>query len=206
MDYAAFFAAIRPHMRRGRLTSAQVQGMEALIKQGVAMAQPLSFIAYVLATADHETGQRMVPVREGFCKTNAGSIKAVTKLYNKGIIRTNYALPQKPYGHSYYGRGLVQLTWKNNYLKTGKRLGYDLVKDPDLMLDLDISVEAIWDGMIFGTYRKHKLADKLPQTVKPTLKQFISARNIINGDTRKNGYRIAVRARHYYDALRKGTE
>jgi predicted chitinase len=31
---------------------------------------------------------------------------------------------------AYYGRGLVQLTWRNNYKKMGDLLGLDLVHHP----------------------------------------------------------------------------
>lgn len=34
----------------------------------------------------------------------------------------------------YYGRGFIQLTWKENYLALGKLTGYDLVNQPELMV------------------------------------------------------------------------
>jgi len=199
LDMKKFFATIRSHMRGGKLNATQVKGMEAIIASGAEYCN--AWIAYVLATADHETGQRFYAVREGFGKSNAASVRAVTALYNKGRISTNYALPTGPYGLNYYGRGLVQLTWLENYEKTSKQVGIDLVKYPDRMLDLDISVKAIWAGMLEGTYRKHSLQTKLPSTVRPTDAQWRSARNIINGDTRRNGTMIANTAKAYYAAL-----
>ena len=42
-------------------------------------------------------------------------------------------------GFMYRGRGLVQLTGKANYAKFGKELGVDLIKNPDLAADPEIS-------------------------------------------------------------------
>ena len=42
-------------------------------------------------------------------------------------------------GYKYRGRGLIQLTGKNNYAKFGQLVGVDLVKDPDLANDPDIA-------------------------------------------------------------------
>jgi predicted chitinase len=39
-----------------------------------------------------------------------------------------------PAAGQYYGRGFVQLTWKENYAALGKLTGYDLVNDPSLMV------------------------------------------------------------------------
>ena len=103
---------------------------EALDKQGI--LTPKVF-AYALATIDTETGGKG-PVREGNAEDNAGSIAAVTQLYNDGIITKNYALPDEN-GNSFYGRGFVQLTHKNNYKAMGDILGIDLANNPDLALN-----------------------------------------------------------------------
>lgn len=200
MSNAAFFDAVRPFMKDSRLTSAQVRAMEAIILKAEESNLMPSHTAYVLATAYHETGGLMEPVREGFCKTDAGSRKAVGRLYAKGIIREDYSLPQSN-GKSYYGRGLVQLTHLYNYAKTGHALGLDLVTYPDLMLDLDVSVRAMIWGMITGSYRNKTLTDILP--ANPTFTQWKNARGIINGDVGKNGPMIAGYAVKFFNALTK---
>jgi len=44
-------------------------------------------------------------------------------------------------GYKYRGRGLIQLTGKNNYIKYGNMLGIDLVNNPDLAADPEIAAK-----------------------------------------------------------------
>ena len=201
MSKAEFYNAIRYVMPKGRLTVSQVEGFEALLKVGSHL--PRSHMAYVLATAYHETGARMVPVREGFAKTDRGARNAVARLYARGRISRNYAVEHKKTGQSYYGRGYVQLTHYDNYRKTGEALGIDLVNDPDLMLVPVISADAIIWGMEHGSYRGKSLSTTLPSRVDPTAAQWRSARRVINGDMKKNGTLIGGYAQKFYKALEK---
>ena len=199
MNLASFFDAIRPIMKNGRLTVPQVRAFEAIISECSAQDLTLEHTAYVMATAYHETGGRMEPVREGFASTDAGARKAVANLFKRGIISRDYAQPESN-GRSYYGRGLVQLTHLDNYAKTGHQLGFDLVSFPDHMLDLNVSVEAMVWGMKTGAYRGKSLEDMLPYS-NPTPVEWAAARGIINGDVRKNGALVGGYADMFYKAL-----
>lgn len=199
MNLASFFGAVRPLMKNGRLSQSQVDGFQAIISECIAQDINLEHTAYILATAYHETGGRMEAVREGFAKTDEGARNAVERLYTKGVISRNYALPESN-GRSYYGRGLVQLTHLDNYARTGHALGIDLVTKPDQMLDLYVSVKAMIWGMVEGAYRRKSLTKMLPYA-DPTLDEWIQARDIINGDVNKNGEKIARYAIAFYSAL-----
>lgn len=204
IDLAKFFSLIRPIMPRGKLTGSQVKGIEAILASWP--DAPHMHMAYGLATAYHETGARMVPVREGFARTNASAIKAVTSLYRRGKIVTNYALPNAA-GQSFYGRGIVQLTWEENYRKIGDGLNLPLVIKPDMMLVPEHSARAMWYGMRNGTFRKGRsLNSMLPQGKRPTAASWAAARDIINGDVRKNGPLIGKYAEHFYEALLRASE
>ena len=188
-----FFDSIRRPLFRGRLKQSQVDGLAHIVEYGLTHGYSRFQLAYILATAHHETGRRMQPIREGFCKTDRGSRRAVANLHSKGIIRTNYALPDGPYGHSYYGRGLVQITWLKNYAKMGKVIGVDLVKDPDKTLEWDVALPLLFIGHVRGLYTGKKL---------PRTGEFTAAlRAIINGDVKRNGAKVAQYAKHYYAAL-----
>lgn len=191
-----FFDTVRPMFRRRRLNTSQVRGMERIVKAGRDAGLPRAHLAYVLATAFHETGQRMQPVREGFARSTAGAVRAVTNLYNRRVIKTNYALPHPKTGQSYFGRGDVQITWYENYLKFEKRLNKPLTTKPDLALDPAISAKIMIDGMKYGLFRKKKL-DMIP--MEPSLKDFTEARDIVNGDKniRRNGVKIGPMIAQY---------
>jgi putative chitinase len=51
-------------------------------------------------------------------------------------------------GWLFHGRGPIQLTFYDNYLKHGKRIGYDLVRQPELLLQYGVGFLAAgsyWD-------------------------------------------------------------
>jgi hypothetical protein len=101
-------------------------------------------LAYALATAYHETGAKMVPVREGFASTDKAARRIVAK--------RKYGVPTGKYGHVYYGRGHVQLTWEENYKRSSEDARYDLVSYPDKMLDPVISARVLIKGLLDGRW------------------------------------------------------
>jgi hypothetical protein len=162
MNKAAFYA----HLRRRdsgvfgtSLSQKQVDGMEGILDAFAQVGDGRrSTLAYALATAYHETGRRMVPVREGFALTDEGARRAVNNLAAKRGPKSavaKYAQPQPPHGHVYYGRGHVQLTWLDNYRRSSADAGVDLVKNPDAMLDPVISARVLILGLIDGRWNGH---------------------------------------------------
>lgn len=146
MKRAIFYDIIRSasELFEGRLGRQQVGGMESILnafaEYGDGRAKTL---AYALATAFHETGSRMVPVREGFA-INDSQARAIAANREYGAPAAN--------GQVYYGRGHVQLTWEKNYRVTGEKLGIDLIDNPDLMLDPEVSARVLVEGMIDGRW------------------------------------------------------
>lgn len=136
-------------------------------------------LAYALATAYHETGRRMVPVREGFASTDEGARRAVERLAAKRGPKSavaKYVQPQPPHGHVYYGRGHVQLTWLDNYRQSSADAGVDLVANPDAMLDPVISARVLVLGLLDGRWngRKHGVRHYLDQG------DWVGARRTVN--------------------------
>jgi hypothetical protein len=158
MNKPTFYAALRRSkiVFGTSLSQAQVQGIEGILTAFAAVGDGrATTLAYALATAYHETGRRMVPMREGFATTDAGARRAVNALAKKrgpNSAVAKYAQPQPPYGHVYYGRGHVQLTWLDNYRRSSKDAGNDLVKEPDLMLDPVISARVLIKGLMDGRW------------------------------------------------------
>lgn len=151
MIYADFFKTVRASLFSGRLTQAQVDGMDGIL---VAFAEVgdgnEEHLAYALATAYHETGTRMIPVREGFAKSDAEARRLVARLGRR------YAAPVPPYGHVYYGRGHVQLTWADNYRLSSEDVGFDLLANPDAVLEPRISARLLISGILDGRWNAHR--------------------------------------------------
>lgn len=139
-------------------------------------------LAYILATAYHESyhatlNPEWLPVREGFAKSNAGAIAAVTKLYKDKKISRNYAIPQSN-GNSYYGRGFVQITHPDNYKKAGDLIGVNIYDFPDLALDRGVAAKLLVVGSVEGIYTGKSLFD---YDLKDGLFDAYNARRVING-------------------------
>lgn len=147
----AFFDAIR-HQFGGKMTQAQVEGCEALIRatQGL----PLSWRAYLLATAFHETARTMQPI------TEYGGRKYFDKYDTGSLAKALGNTPSKDGdGFEYRGRGYVQITGRANYAKAGKALGLDMIADPDLALVPDHAAKILVRGCTEGWFTGKRLGD-----------------------------------------------
>lgn len=167
-----------------KMTPARKAGFEAIFDAWDATEDNdnLPGLAYALATAWHETGATMQPVREGFKKTDAAAFAHVTA-YCKANGIANYAA-RAPNGNSYYGRGYVQLTHAGNYKKMGQTLGLGtkLYDRPDEVMKPGVAAQILIAGMIDGLFRpaKGKLSDYFGASQK-----WFEARELINGDKNK---------------------
>lgn len=164
---AAFWDRLRGSLARS-FNQSQVDGFTFLLGKMAAAGWPVSWAAYGLATAWHETAQRMQPVREGLDVSDAWR-RAHLKYY------------------PWYGRGYPQTTWEENYRKADEKLGLGgtLIANPDRMLEPEIAAETMIRGMTEGWFAgdakgRHTLARHLPD-VRSTPAQRESARRIING-------------------------
>ena len=168
MSKADFYNAIRP-MFGGSLTSEQVQGIETLL--GATQGLPIGHRAYLLATAKHETADTMQPIHER-------GKKAYFNKYEPGTRIGNALGNTKPGdGYLFRGRGFVQLTGRANYAKASKKLGVDLVGNPDAALDAQTASRILVRGCAEGWFTGKKLSDYLPDS-------FVEARRVINGTDR----------------------
>lgn len=194
MNRAIFFSGVRP-MFGGSLTQSQVDGMNDLLDAwSDASLTDLRWLAYIMGGTFHESGRLMIPVREGFAKTDAGARSAVAKLFKSGKIKRNYALPNKA-GVSFYGRGRIQNTHEANYLELENRFGLPFTIDPDLLLDSKIDAKVTVIGHAEGIWTKKKLSDFITKTKT----DYHNARKIVNGLDRAD--LIAGYARKFEVAL-----
>lgn len=134
-------------------------------------------LAYVLATAYHESAHTMKPVKEAFW---------LSEDWRKKNLRY----------YPWYGRGYVQITWEYNYKNAEVKLGIPFTKDPELVMKSENSVKILVTGMKEGWFTGKKLSDYI--NLKKS--DFVSARYIINGKDKKDT--IASYATQYDADLR----
>jgi peptidoglycan hydrolase-like protein with peptidoglycan-binding domain/predicted chitinase len=188
---AAFFDAVRP-LFGGRITQSQLDGMKVILdgfrQYGDGSHEKL---AYVLATAFHETGRTMQPVKEtqfGDKVPDDAVVKArLTKAWKAGKlpwVKHDY------WSGGFFGRGYVQLTHEANYARAGREVGLDLVAEPDRALEPAIAVRVLVQGMMEGWFTGKKLGDYITGTAF----DFKGARAIVNGSDKDDeiaGYAMA---------------
>ncbi|PRP68430.1 hypothetical protein BST86_13870 [Nonlabens agnitus] len=129
-----------------------------------------SQLAYIIATAWHES--KLMPVREG--TRSSPLTDAQARAY---VNRQGYDYARVLNGHVYYGRGFVQLTWLENYIKMGLRLGYDLENNPDLAMNPKIAAEILVVGMLEGIFTGKKLGNYVGNY---DYNDFYQARRVVN--------------------------
>lgn len=209
IDRKKFYAGLRASkLFGGKLTAGQVNGMECILDAWYKYypdGGDLRQLAYVLATPYHECttaklGRSMQPIAEYGGATKAAADAYFTKQYD---ITGRRPATAKRYGNvrfgdgiKYRGRGFVQLTWANNYANMGKKLGVDLVGNPDLAMDPIIAGEILVIGMRDGDFT----GVSLRTFINAKGCNFVGARKIING--LDSAEKIAIYANQFLDALK----
>lgn len=162
------------------LSQRQVDTIDAVIneieKQGITDIRQMAYIfatGYWEAHNPKKPEQRFTPIKEFGGETY---------------------LKSKKY-YPYYGRGLSQLTWVYNYKKEGKRLGLDLLNNPDLILDIPVAANSHVYCMAHGLYTGKKLSDY----INDKKCDFAGARRIVNGTDKKD--EIAAIAQKFLTCL-----
>ena len=177
MPTAIDFAKVRP-LFGGKLKQSQVDGIVVTLKAWDRYGDSnVRHLAYLLATKKWETAHTMQPIRE----------------YGRG--------KGKPYGKiestgkAPYGRGDVQLTWRDNYVRADRELnlGGRLAADYDLALNPEIAVRVLITGSLEGWFTGKKLGN---------YSNFKDMRRVINGTDK--AARVAGYALTFERALKAG--
>lgn len=166
----------------GKMTLGEVDGLNCLLAEMEGREWgDLRWWAYVLATAFHETGGMMQPIKETVAashKNKNPSDATVIARLNRAWHAGKLTWVQQPYWlGGWFGRGFVQLTHERNYEKLGQALGTDLAGNPDLALDPAIAAAIICEGMERGLFTGRSL----PQFFSDKVDDPRNARKIVNG-------------------------
>lgn len=179
IDRATFYDIARKKLYGGTITQSQVDGMNAVLDEWEKRKlTDLRWLAYMLATDKHETNATMQAVREAYW---------LSEEWRKAHLRY----------WPFYGRGLVQLTWEENYRKMGKFLGLPLVDNPDLALEIGAAVLVMFEGMLKA---ETSVGDFTGQSLEMYFNDAkddpVGARKIINGTDKAQ-----LIAGYHYDFL-----
>lgn len=185
MQKDVFFGAVRGPLFGGSLSMPQVYGMDAILDRALAVRTPVRHLAYMLATAFHETAKTMQPILETRSPKEPSnpSIDVAIKRLDSSFAAGKLPWVSKPYwrkdagGKSWLGRGLVQLTHKDNYERMGRVIGVDLLADPDRALEPGVAVSIMFFGMTRGDFTGRPLSDYLDGRIA----DYVNARRVING-------------------------
>jgi hypothetical protein len=153
--------------RRNRVQANRDKSGAALIEAARAKQLSNAQIAYVLATAEHESD----------------SFKTLEE-YSSGVEyegRADLGNTTAGDGVRFKGRGYVQLTGRLNYTRYSDIAGLQLARLPIIVMNWPaLSVFIIVDGMLRGVYTGRRLGD----FVNSTKQDFFNARQVINGHDR----------------------
>lgn len=125
----------------------------------------LQRVAYILATTWWETNKTMRPVIEAYW---------LSENWRKKNLRY----------YPYYGRGYVQLTWEENYIRAGKRLGHDFIKNPEKLLDPEIAARVLVIGMEEGWFTGKTIYQFIDDYDDEDIKEYneyLKSRVVVNG-------------------------
>lgn len=211
MNRAAFYAALRQRtygVFEAVLSTKQVRGIDAILDEAERRGVPLAHLAAILAEAHHETGGQFQPVSENLNY----SAKRLTEVWPSRFPTLAAAAPyannpqrlaNKVYGGRlgnvdpgdgwlFRGRGLAQITGRENYARFG------IAGVPDDAGKMPVAVRILFDGMTRGIFTGRKLKDYDAADGY----RYAASRAIINGDVKANGARIDKYGRAFEAALR----
>ncbi|KJF71118.1 hypothetical protein [Agrobacterium arsenijevicii] len=183
-DEARFFAPMRISIFGGRLRAAQLAGTKTILA-GFDKALPGGdprWLAYMLATAFHETAATMQPVRETLAASDAEAIARLDRAFAAGRL----PMVRKPYWRQdvedkcWLGRGFVQLTHRRNYEAMSALTGVDLLARLERAMEPDVATAILIHGMAAGSFTGRKLSD----VFEGRREDWDDARAVINGSDR----------------------
>jgi hypothetical protein len=159
----------------GVIDQSQVDGINAVIDEWEQLTNLTDTrqLAYILGTIRHET---------------AGTMQPVTEHGGEKYLRSKSYYP-------YYGRDLVQTTWKPNYQRVKDFTGVDVVTHPELIGQMPLAAKVAIHFMTHGYYTGRKLSDYFNDHTE----DWKNARRIINGLDRAE--LVASYAQKFYQGL-----
>lgn len=205
MDLELFFDGIRQDPFKGRMSAAQVDGTKAILeaceRHGVT---DTDHVANILANVKRETGGHMLGVKETVMPShkdkNPSDAEVIARL-DRAFAAGKLKGVRTPYWRDgAFGRGPIQITHWDNYIKFGKWLGVPLRTQPELALDRNVGADIAVVGMKEGLFRNRSLASyRFPSALDAA--PLNNPRRIVNGNDGSDA-EVAASHRAFAAALR----
>lgn len=142
-------------------------------KQGI---KDKGALAYILATTVHESG--------------AGKYMEEIASGSAYEGRSDLGNNRPGDGVRFKGRGYVQITGRNNYTNWGKKLGINLVGNPELAERPEIAAKILVGGMKSGSFTGRGL----DRYFAGSKNDFVGARAIVNGSDKAGTFAATAQA------------
>lgn len=164
-NYEAFFTQFKIYF--GSIKSnVTVENIKKIVEANEIYGTGINQLAYILATAYHESGHDFLP-RYEYGKAEY----FVRKYWLNSKIAKILGNDDAKDAFNYRGRGLVQITGEDNYTKFG------IADNPDKALEIDTAIDIMFRGMLNGMFSGRKLGTY----VNDINYDFIKARCTVNG-------------------------
>lgn len=196
---------------------ATVKSIEAILEEFQAAdikIRPLEKLAYALATVRHEVGPTMLPIVENMNYSAKRMMEVWPSRFTSISSARPYANNPEKLGNNVYGgrlgngifdgykfrgRGIgAQITGADSYRKYGELLGMDFIKDPDLVMDVNIGARILMLGFTDHPFTGYKISN----SINGNKVDYVAARRTVNADVGRVGESIAKDARKFEEILR----
>ena len=185
INYDIFFKEYRINF--GSIKDVQtVTNLKLIIEASEIYSASTNQLAYILATAYHESGHDFFPRYE------YGTLEYFVRRYwlNSKVAKM-LGNDSAQEAFKYRGRGLVQITGETNYERFG------IADNPDKALEIGTAIEIIYKGMLNGIFTGAKLS----KYVGVNSYNFKDARRVVNGTDK--GLLIAGYAEKFLSILHR---
>ena len=225
MDRKLFFASVRASvLYRNGLPQPAVDALDAMLDAGTALTN--AELAYCMATAYHEVGSNLLPIRESLNYSASGLLKNFSRARISAAdanrlgrkpgegplsLQRQQAIANLIYGGEWgrknLGNTLAGDGWRfrgGGFPQTTGQANYRKIKAA-----VGVDLEAYPDRIMEQRIAIHALIEAMQASIYTGKKltdyrlpaQFAAARAIINADVAKNGEKIAGHARAFLAAL-----
>lgn len=164
MNWESFFTDYTKKF--GGFSAKTESAIKAIIQANDTYKLSIAQLAYLLATAYHETAHDFIPKKE-----YGSADYFIRRYWNNLKQRVWLGNDTAQEAVKYCGRGLVQITGEVNYEKFG------IADDPEKALELAKAIEIIYKGMMGGMFTGKKLS----KYINEQSCDFYDARRVING-------------------------